>query len=106
VVNYPVENRLSKIEELLKTILVLLAPEEEVCAFCDEELDFDTEDEERQAEFDLETRIYSSGKSEELKLVYHANCNKTRIRENAIQAEQAQAAAQHKEFLRRGGFKG
>lgn len=106
MVNYPVENdRLKKIEETLKTIVDMLeaihVSEAIECAECDEPIDLDTEDEARQADYDIEEVVRSSGKTEELSMVYHFECNEQRIKENAIRDEQELAAAQHREFLRR-----
>lgn len=55
--------------------------EEVKCAECDGLIDFDTEDEDRQPEYDLELVVYRSGESEKLQMIYHTACNISRIQE-------------------------
>jgi hypothetical protein len=109
MVNYPAENnRLKKIEDTLEKIVEMLeaihAAEEVECAECGLLIDLETENEGEKPEYDIEEVVRSSGKVEELTMVYHVDCNELRIKENAIRDEQALAAAQHREFLRRAGF--
>ena len=83
MVNYPLENRLAALEEKVSKILELLEAtvEEEVCAHCDGEVDFDSDDPNKYPEWDMEERLYLSGATEKVRLLFHASCNAERVQE-------------------------
>lgn len=94
MVNYPLENRLTAIEQSLKHIMALLAPEPVVCAYCDRAIDLEASDEEMQPEYDFEEYVYKSGATDKIKLIFHSACNTSRIQELAEDEEKEQLEAE------------